>query len=600
MPAQSPINSIGNSSVRVTVKLNDTLLNDKYDIISINVIHAINKISSAEICLSGGIKSSNEDIPFSEESDFEPGNTVEITAGYGNAGETSIFKGVVIKHKVEIDVTEGYTFKLSCKHKAVELTFNRKEELFKDQTDSDIIKSIIGNYSISCSVDDTSISHEMLFQKLATDWDFILSRSEFNGFIIHIEGDEIKIGKPNFSSEAVLRIALGDSIVLFDGEVNVENQPASVSASGWDSKTQALLQASSAEPALNKQGDLTAEDLSSKLSQKKLSVNAAAPLTSEELQVWANSTLLRLRLNAIKGSVKFVGNPVVKPSDIITLAGVGKKFNGDAFVTEVNNVIDETSWYTTLKFGLDNYPVYRKSDFSYSPASGQLPAVQGLQIATVKQLIEDPLSQYRVLVSFATSATSTDGIWARMATFYASADEGAAFYPEVGDEVIVGFLENDPRYPIILGAVYGPAKKSPAFPVDNNNYIKSITTKTKLKLLFDDEKKIVKIETPGGNKITLSDDAKSIELADMNSNTITMNSDGIKLNSNKDIVVTATGKIALTATGKISVDATQDLELSGSNVSATAQIGLTVKGTASAELSASGQTTVKGGIVMIN
>jgi hypothetical protein len=36
------------------------------------------------------------------------------------------------------------------------------------------------------------------------------------------------------------------------------------------------------------------------------------------------------------------------------------------------------------------------------------------------------------------------------------------------------------------------------------------------------------------------------------------------------------------------------------NVQATAQVGLTAKGTASAELSASGQTTVKGAMVMIN
>jgi hypothetical protein len=54
------------------------------------------------------------------------------------------------------------------------------------------------------------------------------------------------------------------------------------------------------------------------------------------------------------------------------------------------------------------------------------------------------------------------------------------------------------------------------------------------------------------------------------------------------------------ATGKVSVKATQDLEMTGMNIKQTAQMALTAKGTASAELSASGQTVVKGGIVMIN
>jgi len=597
MPQQYPINSNANPQYSVTIKLDSTILSDKYTVVFVNVNHAINTISFAEICLSATV--SDNDIPFSEESVFDPGTSIEIAAGYGS-NEINIFKGVIVKHKIDIDAATGYTYKLTCKHKAVNLTFNRKEELFKNQTDSDVIKSIAAKYSIGCVVDDTVIKNEVLFQKLATDWDFIVSRCGFNGFIIYADGDDIKICRPKFDSPAVLQLTNGNDIIAFNAEVNAENQPASVVATAWDPGTQALLQANSTEPVLNVQGSVNAKTFSSNLSQQILSVNAAAPLTKGELQVWADATLLSLRMNAIKGSVKFTGSPVVKPTDIVTLAGVGKKFNGDVFVTEVNNVIDKSAWYTTVKFGLENYPAGTKHDISYAPAQGQIPAMQGLQIGTVRQLAADPLSQYRVLVNFATNATNTDGVWARMATFYASADEGAVFYPEIGDEVIVGFLDNDPRYPVILGSLYSAVKTPPVSPADDANFIKSITTKSKLKLSFDDRKKVVTIETPGGNKITLSDNAQSIELVDQNSNTIKMNSDGIELNSSRDIVIKATGEITLAATAKISVDATQDLELSGSNVSATAQIAFTAKGNASAELSASGQTIVKGGIVMIN
>jgi hypothetical protein len=42
------------------------------------------------------------------------------------------------------------------------------------------------------------------------------------------------------------------------------------------------------------------------------------------------------------------------------------------------------------------------------------------------------------------------------------------------------------------------------------------------------------------------------------------------------------------------------MKLAGLNVSASAQAGFKAQGTASAELSAAGQTSVKGALVMIN
>ena len=48
------------------------------------------------------------------------------------------------------------------------------------------------------------------------------------------------------------------------------------------------------------------------------------------------------------------------------------------------------------------------------------------------------------------------------------------------------------------------------------------------------------------------------------------------------------------------IKAQQDATIEGMNVTAKAQTSLKVTGSASAEISASGQTTVKGAMVMIN
>lgn len=117
---------------------------------------------------------------------------------------------------------------------------------------------------------------------------------------------------------------------------------------------------------------------------------------------------------------------------------------------------------------------------------------------------------------------------------------------------------------------------------------------------LDDEKKMITISTPCKNSIVISDDAKGIKVKDQNRNECMMDDKGIKLTSAKDIVLSAKGNIQLDAKGKIAVKATQDVSIEGMNVTAKAQTSLKVTGSASAELSASGQTTVKGAMVMIN
>ncbi len=590
---------ITDPTLRYTVKVEGEAIKDYYPVVSISITHELNKISFAEIVLIDGTVESS-DFPISESNDLIPGNSIEITAGYGNDPEVSIFSGVIVKQGIRIDSGEAFNLVITCKHKAVNMSFNKTEAQFSKKADSDIIKSIIGKYGLQVTVDATSPVQEIVFQKLATDWDFILSRAEFYGFVISFDGDKIIIGKPKVNGKAVLRVAFGESLISFKGELNAEFQPKSLQVSSWDLKSQALINSSASEPSLNSQGNLGAKALSTKLKQTQLNLTSNTPLAKEDLKVWADARLLKLRLSALKGEMSFLGNSSVKPNTLIDLEGVGDRFNGSSYISSVIHTISDGKWLTNALFGLDTKFAYEKPNFSYPEAIGQLPAIRGLQIATVKKLFEDPDSQNRILISLPSNAQNQDGIWARMANFYATSSAGSFFLPEIGDEVVIGFLESDPRYPVILGSLYSSSKKSILTPADNKNYLKSITTKSKLKISFDDEKKITKIETPGGNSITLSDDGKSIEILDQNNNIMKMTSSGLNLESPKDISIKATGNITLDATGKLNLTSKQDIAISGMNIKNEAKIGFSAKGNATAEISASGQTVVKGALVMIN
>lgn len=595
MKPKSPLDTIDDAVLRLTVSVNGNPVKDEYGIQTIQVVHAVNKISYAELVLQSKVDLASGEIPISDSDDFSPGNSINITAGYGSAGEQSIFNGFIINHAMEINPECHFILRIVCRHAAVAMTFNESEATFFNKTDSDIIAAITNNYGLRVSVDKTANQQETVVQRMGTDWDLILSRCHFNGFMVCMDGDTMRIGKPLIGEAPVLRIAAGESIISFEASISAGHQPPAIKVSSWNSNTQATVNSIAREPAVNAQGNISAATLSGMLSQTGLHLVTAAPLKKDELQSWADAELLWKRLSATRGKVTFIGNATVKTGNLVELEGVGKKFNGNAFVSAVMHTMDAGTWNTTVTFGLEYSPVHTRSGLSIAPGT-----IHGLQAATVKKIGEDPVSGYRILVNMANSADSQTGIWARMAGFYASSSAGAVFWPEVGDEVIVGFLENDPRFPVILGSLFSAKNQPPVEAGDANNHIKSLTTKSKMRLSFDEQKKVITITTPGNNSITISDEDKAISIADQNSNLIKLSKDGIVLNSASDISLKATGNISMDASGKISVTAGQDVVVAGLNVTHEAAIGFTGKGTATAEISASGQTTIKGAIVMIN
>ena len=158
-----------------------------------------------------------------------------------------------------------------------------------------------------------------------------------------------------------------------------------------------------------------------------------------------------------------------------------------------------------------------------------------------------------------------------------------SFRPEIDDEVVIGFLDADPRDPVILGALHSSAKPSP-IPGADDNHEKGIVTRSGMRLHWNDDTVIATIDTPNGNQVVLSEDEGSILIGDENGNTVTLNSDGIALDSAGDIKLTASG----------------DVKIEGTNVELTANATVKAEGSGGAELKSSGTTVIEGSLVTIN
>jgi hypothetical protein len=376
-------------------------------------------------------------------------------------------------------------------------------------------------------------------------------------------------------------------------------QYTSVVGASWDPKTQEIVSQKAGPAELQLQGDLDSRKLASVLGSPEVRLQTSAPVDGVGLKAWAGARQMKSGLARVRGHMAFEGSPKAVVGELMEVRGVGRRFEGDVFIGGVTHRLEGGAWITEVTFGVDPFWFAERKDVVSPMASGWTPGIGGLQVGVVKKLDANPDGEPMIQVTIPVLGEEAEGVWARLGTFYGSKDVGSFFIPEVEDEVVLGFLNDDPSAPVVLGSLQGSARRPPEA-LTAENHIKALVTRSKLRVGFDDEKKVIAISTPAGNQIELSDDGKSVTLTDESRNSVSMTPDGITLNSAKDIEITAKGKILLHGSAGVSAQADADVKVSGANISHEAKAGFTAKGGSSAELSAAGVTTIKGSLVRIN
>lgn len=587
MAGEEELTNRSTDVVTFTILIDSNEISSDYHVQAIVVGKKVNRIPWAKIIFYDG-DAAGQDFMISNQQDFMPGKEIEIKAGYHGEEET-IFKGIIIKHGIKAKSNRASELMVECRDVAIKLTGQRKSAYYTNALDSDIITDIIESYNITADVESTGIEQPETVKYDCTDWDFIVSRAESNGFLVIPDDGTLRVSPPDPGQDPVLTLSYGISIIEFEAEMDARNVFSSVKSSTWDLKIQDLAEEEGSGPDFSEPGNFSINDISGIIHSDELNLFHGGERKTEEMKAWADAKLLKSHLAKIRGRVRLEGYAQLKPDNMVTLEGVGDRFNGNVFVSAVTHQIYGGNWLTDIEIGLaPEWFSESHKDIDHPPASGLIPAIQGLHIGKVVQLGEDELEgDHRVLVRIPfiekNGGTDAKGIWARMSNVFAGENRGMIFRPEVEDEVIIGFINGDPRNAVVLGALNSNKFPAPT-EANDDNFEKGIYTKGEMKLTFDDDKKHIKLETKSGNSVLLSEDEAGIIIADENSNTITMSSDGISIESAKDIILKASG----------------DIKMEGNNVEQTAQMSYKATGTSGVEVTASGNTVIKGALVQIN
>lgn len=523
------------------VFIDGTRLSQGYEIISVDVECEVNRIPTASVVV-GVVGTVDEQTRLlGGEGPFTPGAAVRI-----NINKHLVFNGLVTGLSVRTP-EELPVLQVSLKEKAIRLAGPRQNRIFSDKTDAEAIRAIINLYGLELTeLPETKPLYKTLVQYDSTDWDFVVARADAQGLVVIVHDGALSLKDMQVSGPATRRFSLGEplaNITGFQFDLDLTHQYPAVKALAWDPTDLGPTEARAAQMMPPSQGGK--ESRQDPLTFGTEQLIHMVPMPMDESTRWADGRMARERLALVRGRIGTGGIPDLALMEVATLSGFGNRFDGEALITGFRHRLDARGFSTDIQVGLPPEPFGQMPDIADVPARGLLPPITGLQLGRVTSAEADPDGEARVKIRVATIATDPpQDLWARIATPDAGKQHGFCFFPEVDDEVVVSFLDNDPRYPVVLGRLHGSKYPPPEGFSDNNK--KGIVTKSGVKISFvEAEKPAITIETKGGRKLTLDDDGAAVTLADQIGNSVSFDQSGVTIKSAKDLKIEARGAIKI-------------------------------------------------------
>lgn len=444
-----------------------------------------------------------------------------------------LFDGYLVQKKMQLK-GKDWTVRLEARHALQKLTFSPHSRVFRQQDDSTVLKGLLQSAGVKVTqkaAAQLSSKHDQLIQFRLSDWQFIRSRLlSTNCWLLPDAASDKVVIRPLSDAATASRRLTRDSrdYTLYDINLSFDNRftPDSLSLQGWDIAAQKLTPAQKSAAAAFRPWKPEGQ-VGQAFAGRQDYALAFSMLPEATLQALSSSWLNYQQMTGVQGHIVLAGTRDFSAGESITLSGFGAGLDGTAILSGVNQLFDtQHGWHSELVMGL--------------PASMLEPAppVRSLHIGTVAGFTADPQHLDRIALHLPALNLPDSLIFARLSKPWASKASGFCFYPEPGDEVVVGFIDSDPRYPIILGAMHNPKNTAPFPPDEKNNrkgLIVSQADQTQA-LMIDTEEKTLTLMA-GDNALTLTGEG---DIAMRTSKALQLQADGnLSINGKQQVEITS-------------------------------------------------------------
>lgn len=492
-------------------------------------------------------------------------------------------------------------FVVTADDAAYNLTRKIEPAAYEDMTYSDVLSTVIARTGVQLEL--TSTSDLIPYQFVSgTALSYLDATTRRIGQIWWVDSAGKVVTKAVDAISDVVSVKADDlnSLSIRESALHSTN----VTATGWDitRKTAVNGTASSARNGSFAEGAMDEYGKAAKLRAAEAQLSGLNPLTDSEATTVSKALLTEVIDSARVVRGESAAHEKFAPGKKLTVTD-SNAFNGEFLLNSVEHI------YRPGDDFVSRFVAGPHRSTGLVDALGNPPRDPGLNhselvAGIVTNTGGDPNGLGRVKVKYIGVPGEIQSGWARLATVGAGLNRGIVFFPEVNDEVIVGFEGGDIRRPVILGGLYNGIDKPPAEPLKQTN---GQSTARRL---------IGRL----GNYIEFGDGAADTEnhvkMAMKDSSELRIGKDATTLDTkNKPLKITVgRASIEIDASGNvkisgdtISLKATKDLTIEGLTVTvkATDKVAVSgataeVKAMAQLNLEGTGQAALKGGMVMIN
>jgi len=497
---------------------------------------------------------------------------MEATEASGHQSSTELsFTGIVTRINLENSVNGINMVTVIGQSPTILMDGAKKNAFYRDQSATDIIGSVVGNYKITKGkTDSASGTLNFSVQYRETDYQYIMRLATGAGLFAYYDGQEFRVTKASSGDLATLSwredlgafsLGLGTASAEFQTQVyNYEQKKTYTQDSKSITQQASLSDISKVSPEASKKlyGDSGFSTSASNV--------ADAQSLDKVLQSDRNRAMGQMITGRGQSTIATLAS-----GHAVKIQGM-KQMDGTYWVTYVKHVCD-------LALGMGYYNIFECTpvDIAFPKYKSSRPAITNMQMAVVIDN-NDPEKLGRLKVQFPWCA-SDETPWVRLMTPHAGSERGWYCLPEIGDEVLVGYEQGSPDIPVVLGALYNKDDAPPGDAVDADNNVKMFMTKSGNRIVFTDTdgseevqiitkdgKNIITMKT-GGPTVIESEGAINIKAG----GDITMEGANIKLDSQGEVTIKAGTNAKLEAGLNADIKAGPQLKIEGTMV--------TVKGT---------------------
>jgi phage protein D len=223
----------------------------------------------------------------------------------------------------------------------------RKTRTFVELKDSDIASGIGREANLRIAATDSKVRHDYVIQANQTDLEFLRERADRIQYEL-VVSDENLLFRPVQNGEGkVLTLTMGIELLEFYPRLSMTRQVMDVSVRGWDPQEKKGIVGTASVSSGRMGGNKSGPQMEQVVGETSEVLSMQPTMTQAEADQMAQAALDKRALTLIEGEGRCLGRTDLRAGNVIEIAGVGKRFSGEYYVTSAIHTCTGEGGYRT-------------------------------------------------------------------------------------------------------------------------------------------------------------------------------------------------------------------------------------------------------------